>query len=525
MRNAIRLTLATALSALLFTGVDAQTLPVEDAVIRRIWQLGMEQSQAMALAQVLMDSVGPRLTGSPGQKSAHDWAVKTYASWGISAKNEQYGTWTGWRRGFAHIDLVAPRQRSLWGMPIAWSAPTNGPVEGPVVALPVVANLAAFEAWLPSAKGAFVVVAPAPLSCRPDGDYQEFGTPGAVERRQQEQQAAVTAFNQQRIQSTGLSANQMRTRLEDVGALGIVQSGDRGNGVQAIFSTPLRKIPVLDLACEDYGLVSRLAEKKQGPRLRVDVQSQFNPDVPTFNTIAEIKGSEKPNEYVMLSAHFDSWDGGSGATDNGTGTIVMMEAMRILKQVYPNPKRTIIAGHWSGEEQGLNGSHAWVTDHPEVVSGLHALFNQDNGTGRVVNLGLQGLPGAGPFFGKWLNRIPTEISTHIKLNIPGTPSSGGTDNASFICAGAPAFGLGSISWNYNPYTHHTQVDTYDKIVAEEFRNNATLTAMLVYLASEEAERIPRDKRVMPSAPGGGAGSWPQCRDGARRPPVTTNTNN
>jgi carboxypeptidase Q len=108
--------------------------------------------------------------------------------------------------------------------------------------------------------------------------------------------------------------------------------------------------------------------------------------VPTFNTIAEIKGSEKPNEYVMLSAHFDSWDGGTGATDNGTGTLTMMEAMRLLKKFYPHPKRTILVGHWGSEEEGLNGSRAFVEDHPEIVQNLQALFNQDNGTGRVVNI-------------------------------------------------------------------------------------------------------------------------------------------
>ncbi|MGH7555095.1 MAG: M20/M25/M40 family metallo-hydrolase, partial [Longimicrobiales bacterium] len=270
-----------------------------------------------------------------------------------------------------------------------------------------------------------------------------------------------------------------------------------------------------------------LALNNQGPRLRVDVQTEFTGAVPTFNTIAEVNGSEKPNEYIMLSAHFDSWDGGSGATDNGTGTIVMMEAMRILRQVYPRPKRTIVVGHWSGEEQGLHGSRAWAHDHPEVVSGLQALFNQDNGTGRVQSIGMQGLTRAGEYWGRWTTRLPQEIMQHIRLNIPGTPTSGGTDNASFICFGAPAFGLSSLSWGYNPFTHHTNIDTYDKIVLEELRNNATLTAMLVYLADQERERMPRDRRIMPQGGGrggrgGGGGeqapSWPQCRDGARTPP-------
>jgi carboxypeptidase Q len=130
----------------------------------------------------------------------------------------------------------------------------------------------------------------------------------------------------------------------------------------------------------------RLSESGGKPVISIHTESKELGVVPTFNTIAEIKGTEKPDEYVMLSAHFDSWDGGTGATDNGTGTLTMMEAMRCLKKYYPHPKRTILVGHWGSEEEGLNGSRAFVEDHPEIVKNLQALFNQDNGTGRVVNL-------------------------------------------------------------------------------------------------------------------------------------------
>jgi Zn-dependent M28 family amino/carboxypeptidase len=218
----------------------------------------------------------------------------------------------------------------------------------------------------------------------------------------------------------------------------------------------------------------------------------------------------------VLSAHFDSWDGGSGATDNGTGTVTMLEAMRIIAETYPNPKRTIIAGHWSGEEQGLNGSRAWAADHPEVVEGLQALFNQDNGTGRVVNISMQGLPGAAPHFARWLSEIPTDITRHIDLVTPGTPGGGGSDYAAFVCYGAPAFSLSSLSWGYGAYTWHTQRDTFDKLVMDDVMNNATLTAMLTYLASEDPEMVSRERRaVMPMGRGGEPREWPTCRDGAR----------
>ena len=184
----------------------------------------------------------------------------------------------------------------------------------------------------------------------------------------------------------------LASALADAGAAGVVTSlWSQGWGVDKIFGTRATKAPVVDVSCEDYGLLFRLAERKQSPVVRLEAQSEALGEQPVFNTIAEIRGSEKPDEYVMLSAHFDSWDGASGATDNGTGTITMLEAARLLSIAYPKPKRTIIIGHWSGEEQGLNGSRAWAADHPEVVQHLQALFNQDNGTGRIQTISTQGL--------------------------------------------------------------------------------------------------------------------------------------
>ena len=190
--------------------------------------------------------------------------------------------------------------------------------------------------------------------------------------------------------------------------------------------------------------------------------------------------------------------------------------MRILKKVYPNPKRTMLAGHWSGEEQGLNGSRAWAADNPRVVQNLQALFNQDNGTGRVATLSMMGFTGTEPFFARWLAQVPRSITQHITVQAPGTPSSGGSDHSSFICHGAPGFSLSSLSWDYNTYTWHTNRDTYDKISWDDVRNNAVLTAMLVYLASEEPGRVPRERiTVFPPSASGRPGSWPVCQEPAR----------
>jgi carboxypeptidase Q len=491
--------------------------PTSDAVIKRIYALGMDSSQTWALAQPFLDSIGPRLHGTPGIRSAHDWIVGTYAKWGISAKNEQYGTWMGWKRGISYVYLTKPRLRVLEASALAMSAPTKGEVTGGVVVLPDVADAAAFKAWLPSVKGKFVAISMAQPTCRPDDEWQATALPETFQRMSDKRAADLAAFNQ-RLEKAGFPGTTGRERnrpladaLYAAGAAGVlVGNWNRGWGVDVISQSFSEQIAVIDLSCEDYGLVARLAERNQSPEIKARVDAEYQGDVPVFNTIATIPG-EKANEYVLLSAHFDSWDAGTGATDNGTGTLTMLEAMRILKQVYPRPKRTIIAGHWSGEEWGLNGSRAWAADHPEVVKGLHAQFNQDNGTGRVVNMSGAGLLTSASYIGNWFARLPSTFMSQVNLNFPGTPATGGTDNASFDCYGAPGFGLGSISWDYGTYTHHTNRDTFDKIVFDELKANATLTAMLAYLAAEDPVFMPREKRELPAGRGGGPpAQWQEC---------------
>ena len=491
--------------------LEAQTYTVDDPVIERMWQEGMENSQAMALAQVLMDSIGPRLTGTPGYEAAQAWLLSTYQSWGVDARNEQYGTWMGWERGITHIDLVKPRIRSLHGMNLAWSPGTKKRAN--VIPLPDLADSASFVAWLPQVKGKFVAISFPEPTCRPDNNWEENATSASFEKMKEEREAGREEWNA-RFDRIGVSQNDLPKRLEGAGAVGVL-TGDRpsGWGVMRIFSARTEKVPTLILSCEDYGLLARLAMNGQGPVIEVEAKAKFRGEVPVFNTIAEIRGSEKPDEYIVLSAHFDSWDGGSGATDNGTGTITILEAMRIIKAAYPNPKRTIIAGHWNSEEQGLNGSRGFAASHAEVVEGLQALFNQDNGTGRIVRVSMQGLTQAGAYFSRWLTAVPTEIGQHVNLQMPGRPGGGGSDYAAFLCAGAPSFFLGAHNWSYFPYTWHTNLDTYDKLVADDLKNNATLFAMLTYMASEDLDLMPRDQRILPLNPRTGAQmTWPECRE-------------
>ncbi|HEX7243182.1 MAG TPA: M20/M25/M40 family metallo-hydrolase [Longimicrobiaceae bacterium] len=491
-----------------------------DAVLQAIWDEGMRNSQVQPLAQALLDSVGPRLVGSPGILAASDWVIGQYRSWGVNARREQWGTWTGWEQGTLHVDLLAPRVRTMQAWLAPWSPGTSGPVTADVVVLPRFANAAEFAAWLPQARGKWVLTAFPQPTCRPDDNWEKWARPETLTRMKAERDTARAEWNA-RVEATGLTARDLPKRLEAAGAAGILTGNwNRGWGANFNYArSRTERIPTVDLSCEDYGLLYRLAHNRQGPKLRVDATAQLRGDVPAFNTIAEVRGRARANEYVMLSAHFDTWQTASGATDNGTGTVVMMEAMRILRKVYPNPRRTLLVGHWSGEEQGLNGSRAFVQDRPEVAAGLQALFNQDNGTGRIANIGMQGFTEAGTYFRRWLSRIPADITQEIKLDDPGTPSTGGSDHSAFVCSGAPAFSLGSLSWDYGTYTWHTNIDTYDKIAFDDVRQNAVLVAMLAYLASEEPERFPRARRTDLKNDAGQ--SWPPCQAPTREAALST----
>ena len=490
-------------------------------VVENIVKEATTNSQLEKMAHELFDRIGPRLVGTPQMKQANDWAVSKYTDWGIPARNEKWGEWKGWERGITHIDMVSPRVHSIEGTQLSWSPSTKGKaITAELIIVPDLADSMAFQEWLPNVKGKFVMISMNQPTGRPDYNWQEFGTKESFVKMKADRTSQTDAWRK-RISKTGYSARLLPLILENAGAAGIVGSNwSQGFGVNKIFNAVTNKIPTVDIALEDYGLLYRLVESGDNPKISIRTESKDQGIVPTFNTIAEIKGTEKPDEYVMLSAHFDSWDGGTGATDNGTGTLTMMEAMRILKLVYPNPKRTLLVGHWGSEEQGLNGSRAFVEDHPEVIKNLQALFNQDNGTGRVVNLSGQGFKQAGEFLPRWLAAAPKSIRDSVKTSFPGSPSGGGSDNASFVAAGAPGFSLGSLNWSYFNYTWHTNRDTYDKIVFDDLRNNAMLAAIMVYMACEDPETTSKEKAVLPNdSRTGKPGTWPEVVKPIRKGPV------
>ncbi len=506
--NMRSITLSATIASLLFAPtalVHAQDNPTGDPVIQRIYDEGLKRSQAARLAQVLMDSIGPRLTGSPANRAANDWLVRTYTAWGIPVKNERYGTWRDWTRGPSSLILVSPRTRVLEATMHAWSAATPaGGITADVVILPRASELrdsAGFAAWLNTVNGKLVLVSMPQPSCRPDSDVK-FWADSATYARFRTQHDSVQTEWGARFTAAHVSARSFPAIVERAGAAGVLSNGwSRGWGVDKIQSTRVDRIPSFNVSCEDYGLLARLAENGQHPRVQAVADAKMAAaESPVFNTIARIEGSEKPNEYVMLSAHLDSWDAGSGATDNGTGTITMLEAMRILKNVYPRPKRTILVGHWSGEEEGDIGSGAFAVDHPDVLSGLQALFNQDNGTGEVDTVQTNGFIDAAPALARWMSKMPADITRNITLMMPGVAHNESTDSDAFDCRDAPGFFLTSSDWSYGDYTWHTNRDTYDKINFDNVKRNATLVALFAYAASEDPVKVGRTRRVPPIDP-------------------------
>ena len=497
----------------LAVGLSGQDQKIIDAIIAE----AENNSQLENLAHELVDQIGPRLVGTPEMKQSHDWVVNTYKNWGIDARNEQWGTWAGWQRGISHIDLIHPRKVELDGTQLAWSPATKKPMEAEVVYMPIFENKISFDNWLKTVKGKAVLVSNLPYSGRPASSWKEHATDKLYEDYKTKKQAYDEKWDSS-LKIINLNTQDLYAAIEKSGAAAIVSTyATDGWAANRIFGANTKNIPSVSINSEDYGLVYRLAKSGSKPKLRIDVKSISTEPVPTYNSIGEIKGVQNPDEYVVLSAHLDSWDGGTGATDNGTGTIMLMEAMRILKKHYPNPKRTILAGHWGSEEQGLNGSRAFVKDHMDMMPKIQVVYNLDNGTGRISRINGMGFLHAYDFLGRWMKPAPEHIRDEVETTFPGIPWGGGSDYASFLAAGVPAYFLLVNNWDYGNYTWHTQLDTYDKIVFEEVRNNAILLAIMTYMACEEPEMVDREIIKLPIDDRTGKPvEWPEIKEPNRK---------
>lgn len=469
---------------------------VIDAIINE----ATNNSQLEILGQELMDDIGPRLIGTKQMIDAQNWVVNRYKGWGINAWTEVYGQWKAWERGVTIVEMTAPRNVQLNATQLAWSPGTAGkPIHGEVVVMPNdFENEGAFQNWLKTIKGKIVLISNMELSGRPESNWEKFATPEDFEEYKKKKELLNKRWNDN-MNAIAMNLRTLPQAIEQSGAAAIISSSWTGGwNSYKIAAARTEKIPHLNMGLEDYSMLYRLALRDKNPKIKITANSKDLGMTNAYNTISQFKTNLSSDEIVLLSAHLDSWDAGTGATDNATGTLLMMEVMRILKKVYPDPKRTIMVGHWGGEEQGINGSAGFVEDHPELMKKISVVFNQDNGTGRINWINGNGFLDAYDYFGRWLKYVPETNRKHIKTNFPGDPGGrASSDYFPFLTVDVPAFFLIGENWDYSHYTWHTGLDTYDKIVWEDMRKNVITIAILTYLACEEPEMFSRRKAELP----------------------------
>lgn len=511
--------LAGAVVALAVAAPIAAQEKVDSAAIEKIKAEGLMRSQVMETASWLTDVFGARLTGSPNIKAAGEWAAKKLTEWGmVNARLEPWGYFgRGWTNERTSVHVIAPTPFPVIAVPAAWTPGTNGTVTGDVVSI-VADSAPDLEKYRGKLRNAFVMLAP-PRALAP-----RF-VPDAERYTSQELDSMTARVSAPPARGGGAGRGgraggrggaggaptftQVRAAfLAEQGVAAVLQSGGGNSTMGTIFTgaagsrdpqNPTRTLTLL-LAAEHYNRIARILEKGQAVRMEANVKNAFHDqDLNAFNVLAEIPGTDPQlrDELVMLGAHFDSWHAGTGATDNAAGSAVMMEALRILKATGLPMRRTVRIGLWTGEENGLLGSRAYVrttfgspTDSTAPVKPAYdrfsGYFNVDNGTGKIRGVYLQGNTAVGPIFTEWMR--PFNALGTWAINAGNT---GGTDHLSFDGVGLPGWQFIQDEVEYGSRTHHSNMDVFDRLVADDMKHNATVVAAFVYLAANRDAKLPR----------------------------------
>jgi carboxypeptidase Q len=511
----MKLWLPVALMATL--SLSAQDL----TTVTRIRQEGFRNSKVMDYAEALTDRLGPRLTGSPNMKKANEWTRDELAKMGLAnAHLEPYKFGRGWTSDSCSVRMLVPDTQQLYALPMAWSPATNGPVRGKVVKvkLETKEDLEKNKGKLAGA----IVMSAEPKEMKPLDQ-------AALERYDEKELEELSVYQipAARDATRGDYARRREFRKllaqfamdEKIAALVTLPSGDGGvfrvqGGGTWLDNEPLG-VPSIGLAPEQYSRIARLLDDKQEVELEIDVHARYlDGDLNAYNTIAEIPGSDKKGEVVMMGAHLDSWHTGTGATDNAAGSAVMMEVARILKTL-GTPRRTIRIALWSGEEQGLLGSRAYVEQHfakretpkdPEQAklpamlrttdkgeltlkpehAKVSAYFNVDNGTGKIRGIYAQENAAVVPLFTSWLTPLHDLGATAVTMR-----NTSSTDHIPFDEVGIPGFQFIQDEVEYRSRTHHTQWDTFERLQRDDLMQAAVVVATMVWETANRAELIPR----------------------------------
>jgi len=493
---------------------------VDQAAIQKIREEGLNHSKVMETAFYMTDVAGPRLSGSPGLKRAQAWAVNQLKTWGLAnAKLEPWGKFgKGWEVQKNYAAITVPYYHAIIAIPKAWTPGTNGAIKGEVVLVKAdtVTDLDQYKGKL---AGKIVIfdtktkVSPAykaDASRYTDEELQTMADakpqPARARQNFDINSPQFAAMRRMRAMRAALGDFLLN---EKVGLILSLARGSDGtvfttNGA-SYADTAKAVAPELETSSEDYLRILRLIKGGQKVELEADIKTQFfTDDLQGYNVIAEIPGTDKKlkDQVVMIGGHYDSWHAGTGATDNAAGSAVMMEAVRILKTIGFKPKRTIRIALWSSEEQGLYGSRGYVAQHfgdpktmkitPEQAK-LDAYYNLDNGTGKIRGIYLQGDSAAAPIFKSWLEPFKDLGASTVTIG-----NTGGSDHLSYDALGMPGFQFIQEPMDYNTRTHHSNQDTYDRLVEDDLKQAATIIASFVYNTSERKDMIPR--KPLPTPP-------------------------
>jgi hypothetical protein len=473
---------------LTLTAIAAAQAPPSDSVLfEKIRQEGLERSQAVAMFDHLTTVIGPRLTGSPAYKMAADWSKGKLTEFGLA--NARLETWEfgrGWALDKLVVEMVEPRYMPLLAYAQAWSPSTDGEI----VAKPIFlggktpADVAALKDTL---KGAIVMTQAETRFIREDRPQPTDSEAPVRIGQPPDPGVRPSAADSRAIAQTVREAGAgvlLRTSVGEHGTVFVLGANRRENVT-----------PTVVLAGEHYNLIARMLQRGVPVRLRISVQSRFlTADTNGYNVLAEIPGTDPSlsDEVVMLGAHLDSWHTGTGATDNADGSAAVIEAARILKTVGAQPKRTIRVALWGGEEQGLLGSRAWVAQHlggdanKAARDKLFVYLNLDPGMGPIYGWYMENSEPAQALFNRWLE--PLKV-VGARRNV--APGIGSTDHLAFRAVGVPGFNPIQDYVDYDVRTHHTNMDTAERVRDQDLRQNAVVLAWFAHQAANTTEAIPR----------------------------------
>lgn len=457
----------------------------------------MDRSEVMANLQHLSDVIGPRLTGSPAARKANDWTAERFKAYGLSARLEAWPFGITWQRGSASFRIIAPFERNLVGHSWAWTAGTGGKtLTGPAIRIDG-STPESLAVYLGKVRGAWVLLRPAASIWNPDGPAMTAAD-SARQREARQRPFAPQADTSEAARKARQQFNTDRPYLlRKAGALGILTDGSKEQGLMNMSGSPnnVSPLPNVVIAHEDYAMFDRLIAMGVAPRIEGRVDNRLgNAPVQQWNTVAEIPGSELPGQVVILGAHLDSWDLGTGVTDNGTGSMVVLEAARVLMQSGLKPKRTVRFILFTGEEEGLLGSKAYAAAHAAEADSIQAVLVLDNGTGMITGQALQGRDE--------LEQLWTDLLAPVVfLGAKGVrkANKGGTDHLSFLPYGVPGFNFDQESRGYN-HTHHSQVDTYDHAVPADLKQASAVMAVTAYELANLPALLPRGNQTPVTPP-------------------------